>query len=68
VPSVSSVSQPTQKQGEAAVEYLLARIERPEESKEPRRLSLDCTLIARQSSGRVPKAKTASKRNSTKKS
>lgn len=68
VPSVSSVSQPTQKQGEAAVEYLLARIERPEESREPRRLSLDCTLIARQSSSRVPKAKAASKRNSTKKS
>lgn len=71
VPTVSSVRQPTQSQGKAAVDYLLARIERPDEGTEARRLVLDCTLMARQSSAalREPKskAKSATRRGSTKK-
>ena len=47
MPAVSSVSQPTQQQGTAAVEYLLRRIERPNEKIEPKRLILDCALVAR---------------------
>ena len=70
MPAVSSVSQPTQSQGRAAVEYLLRRIERPDEKFEPRRLLLDCTLVARETSARVPpsRKKAATTTNSKRRS
>ena len=63
MPAVSSVSQPTQQQGRAAVEYLLQRIERPNEKVEPKRLVLDCTLVARGTSAtlQTTRKKTAAK-------
>ena len=53
VPSVSSVSQPTQNQGRAAVEYLLRRIEHPNEKIERKKLVLECTLVARETSAKL---------------
>ena len=53
MPAVSSVRQPTQHQGRAAVEYLLRRIERPDDATQPKKLVLECTLVARETSAPV---------------
>lgn len=47
VPGLTTVSQPTEQQGRMAAEFLLARIERPDEAVAPRRLTLECNLIVR---------------------
>lgn len=54
MPTLSSVSQPTPQQGRAAVEYLLRRIESREEDLEPKRLVLDCAMVARGTSASPP--------------
>ena len=63
MPALSSISQPTQSQGQAAVEYLLRRIDGSNEKIKPRRLVLECTLVARQTSAelRTRRRKTSSK-------
>ena len=58
IPAVSSVGQPTRNQGRVAVEYLLRRIERPNEKVKPKKLVLECTLVARDTSARVQARKT----------
>jgi len=65
VPAVSSVSQPTKNQGQAAVECLLRRIEHPDEKTEPKKLVFDCTLVARETSARL---QTSAKKTTTSRS
>ncbi|MEO1170509.1 MAG: LacI family DNA-binding transcriptional regulator [Myxococcota bacterium] len=57
VPALSSVSQPTQNQGRAALEALLRRIEQPRKDLEPRTLVFNCTLVARGTSTKAPDRK-----------
>ncbi len=52
VPALTTVSQPTENQGRLAAEFLLDRIERPDEDVAPRNLVLECTLIVRGSTTR----------------
>jgi DNA-binding LacI/PurR family transcriptional regulator len=62
-PALTTVSQPTDEEGRLAAEYLLGRVERPEEDIARRELILECNLIVRASTGppkagvsRMPKA------------
>ncbi len=48
-PALTTMSQPTEKEGELAAEFLLGRLERPEEVIAPRALVLECSLIVRAS-------------------
>jgi len=47
IPALTTVSQPTENQGQLASEFLLGRIEQPEQDVQSRNLVLECTLIAR---------------------
>ncbi len=53
VPALTTVSQPTTEQGRLAAEFLLGRIERPDEPVEPRRIVLECRLMVRGSTARL---------------
>ncbi|MBS0590516.1 MAG: LacI family DNA-binding transcriptional regulator [Proteobacteria bacterium] len=53
-PALTTMSQPTEKEGELAAEFLIARLERPDEVIAPRALTLECNLIVRASSARAP--------------
>ena len=59
-PALTTVSQPTENQGRLAAEFLLGRIERPEEDVSPRNLVLECNLIVRGSTARPQHQKTTS--------
>lgn len=56
-PALTTMSQPTEKEGELAAEFLLGRLERPNEAIPPRTLTLECSLIVRASTARVPTTK-----------
>jgi len=49
-PALTTVSQPTEEAGRLAAEFLMGRIERPEEVTERRAMLLECNLIVRASS------------------
>lgn len=51
-PALTTMSQPTEKEGELAAEFLLGRLERPDEVIPPRKLILECNLIVRASTTR----------------
>ena len=48
-PALTTVSQPTEEEGRLAAEFLLARIERPDEDIQKREAVLECSLIVRAS-------------------
>jgi LacI family transcriptional regulator len=52
-PALTTMSQSTEKEGELAAEFLLGRLERPNEVIPPRILTLECSLIVRASTARV---------------
>jgi DNA-binding LacI/PurR family transcriptional regulator len=54
-PALTTVSQPTEEEGRLAAEFLIARIERPQEDIAPRELTLECNLIVRASTAPRPK-------------
>ena len=56
-PALTTMSQPTEKEGELAAEFLLGRLERPDEVIPPRTLTLECNLIVRASTARAPTSK-----------
>ena len=56
-PALTTMSQPTEKEGELAAEFLLGRLERPNEVIPPRTLTLECNLIVRASTARAVTAK-----------
>jgi LacI family transcriptional regulator len=51
-PPLTTVSQPTDEEGRLAAEYLLGRVERPDEETARRELMLGCDLILRASTAR----------------
>jgi LacI family transcriptional regulator len=55
-PALTTVSQPTEEEGRLAAEFLIARIERPQEDIARRELTLECNLIVRASTAPRPKA------------
>lgn len=57
-PALTTMSQSTEKEGELAAEFLLGRLERPDEAIPPRTLTLECNLIVRASTARVPTSRT----------
>jgi len=54
------MSHPTEEVGRLAAEFLIARLERPEETIAPRNIVLQCNLIVRASTA-PPAQKTAAK-------
>jgi len=56
-PALTTVSQPTEEEGRLAAEFLIARIERPNEDIARRELTLACNLIVRAST--APRQKTS---------
>jgi LacI family transcriptional regulator len=48
-PALTTMSQPTEEEGRLAAEFLVARLERPEETIAPRTIVLECNLIVRAS-------------------
>ncbi len=48
-PALTTVSQPTDEEGRLATEFLIARIERPQEEIARRELTLECNLVVRAS-------------------
>lgn len=65
IPALTTVSQPTGEQGRLAAEFILGRIERPDEDVAPRRVVLECNLIARASTTRPLKGGRAAAPEST---
>ncbi len=55
-PTLTSVSQPTRDEGRTAVECLRYRIEHRDQDRTPREIVLECTLVPRGSSARLPTA------------
>lgn len=54
-PALTSVSQPTEEEGRLAAEFLVSRIERPEEELPRREMLLECHLIVRASTAPPPR-------------
>lgn len=72
IPALTTVSQPTENQGQLASEFLLGRIEQPDQEVQSRNLILECTLIARGSTApprgkKRPRAASSTTKKTTKK-
>jgi LacI family transcriptional regulator len=52
-PALTTMSQPTEEEGRLAAEFLIARLERPQEPIQPRAIVLECNLIVRASTARL---------------
>jgi LacI family transcriptional regulator len=52
-PALTTMSQPTEEEGRLAGEFLIARLERPQETIAPRTIVLECNLIVRASTARL---------------
>ena len=61
-PALTTMSQPTEEEGRLAAEFLLARLERPEEPIAPRNIVLQCNLIVRASTSPPTQKATAKTR------
>ena len=57
-PALTTMSQPTEKEGELAAEFLLRRLEHPDEAIAPRSIVLECDLIVRASTAPPGNAQT----------
>jgi DNA-binding LacI/PurR family transcriptional regulator len=57
-PALTTMSQSTEEEGRLAGEFLIARIERPQETIPPRTIMLECNLIVRASTARPSPAST----------
>ncbi len=55
-PALTTMSQPTNEEGRLAGEFLIARLERPQENIPPRAIVLECNLIVRASTARLSPA------------
>ncbi|MGE0582921.1 MAG: LacI family DNA-binding transcriptional regulator [Steroidobacteraceae bacterium] len=54
-PALTTMSQPTEEEGNLAAEFLIARLERPQETIPPRAIVLECNLIVRASTAALPR-------------